>query len=256
MYTVHELARLTGLTPRALRYYDAIGLLCPTRDRGNDYRLYGPREVDRLEQILLYRSMGVPLEEIRQILDMPACGRAAALREHLGCLLERRREVEELIHTVRRTLETMEGGSHMSDKEKFERMKRQVVRENEEAYGREVREKYGDEAADSCAARVAGMSEEAWNQMKEEETGYQEALRRAVASGDPAGADAMEAVRLHGQWLRRFWKPEAVTPQAHVSLVEMYGQDKRFTDYYEAVAPGCAAFFAEAARAYYGKEQK
>lgn len=251
MYTVRELAQLTGLTPRALRYYDAIGLLRPARDAGNDYRLYGPQEVDRLEQILLYRAMGVPLERIRHILDTPGMDQAGALREHLEHLLERRREVEELIHVVRRTLEEMEGGSHMSGKERFERMKQQVVRENEAAYGREIREKYGSEAADSYAARVAGMTEEAWNQMKAEEEGYQAALRRAAASDDPTGVDAQEAVRLHGQWLRHFWKPEAVTPQAHIALVEMYGQDPRFTDYYEAIAPGCAGFFAKAAKAYY-----
>lgn len=253
MYTVKELAQITGLTPRTLRYYDAIGLLRPARAAENDYRLYGPREVDRLEQILLYRAMGVPLEEIRHILDVPGPDRASVLREHLGRLLERRRELEELIHTVRRSLEDMEGGSHMSDKERFERMKRQVVRENEETYGREVRAKYGDEAAESYAARVTGMTEEAWGEMKAEEEGYQAALRRGVASGDPAGADAQEAVRLHGQWLRHFWNPEAVTPQSHIALVEMYGQDPRFTDYYEAIAPGCVDFFAKAARAYYEK---
>ena len=56
MYTVKELAQKTGLTPRTLRYYDAIGLLHPARATGNDYRLYGPQEIDRLEQILLYRA--------------------------------------------------------------------------------------------------------------------------------------------------------------------------------------------------------
>ena len=66
-YTVNELARLSGLTPRALRYYDSIGLLRPARDRANDYRRYTAAEVDRLQQILLYREMGLPLEEIRQI---------------------------------------------------------------------------------------------------------------------------------------------------------------------------------------------
>ena len=64
MYTVKELSRLTGLTPRTLRYYDALGLLSPARNRDNDYRLYGGAEVDRLQEILLYREMGLPLEEI------------------------------------------------------------------------------------------------------------------------------------------------------------------------------------------------
>ena len=78
MYTVKELALLTGLTPRTLRYYDGIGLLRPGRSRENDYRLYGPEDVDRLQQILLYRALGLPLEEIRRILDEPDFDRAGA----------------------------------------------------------------------------------------------------------------------------------------------------------------------------------
>ena len=114
-YTVKELSRLTGLTPRTLRYYDAIGLLCPERGRENAYRLYGPAEVDRLQQILLYREMGLTLEEIRRALDDPAYDRAGALRAHLGRLLTQRQRVEELIRTVSRTLETLEGGKEMNE---------------------------------------------------------------------------------------------------------------------------------------------
>ena len=139
----------------------------------------------------------------------------------------------------------------MQDKEKFEALKRQAVQENEAAYGREAREKYGDEAVDGSNRRLSGMSREEWEQMNQEETGYKEALRRATAAGDPAGEDAREAVRLHAAWLCRFWKPGMLTAQSHIALDDRYGQDQRFTDYYEAVAPGCAAFFAQAVRAYY-----
>lgn len=254
MYTVKELARLTGLTPRTLRYYDAIGLLSPARNRDNDYRLYGGAEVDRLQEILLYREMGLPLEEIRRILDAPDHNRTDALRGHLDRLLEKRRRVEELIQSVRRTLESTEGDMTMQDKEKFEALKQQAVRENESAYGREAREKYGDEAVDYSGRRLSGMTREEWDAMNREEAEYKEALRRAAAAGDPAGEDAREAVRLHAAWLGRCWKPGTLTAQSHTALVEMYGQDQRFTDYYEAVAPGCTAFFAQAVRAYYRQE--
>ena len=63
--------------------------------------------------------------------------------------------------------------------------------------------------------------------------------------------EAREAVRLHAAWLARYWPAGAVTAQAHVGMAEMYVQDERFTDYYEAVAPGAAGFLAEAVRAYY-----
>ena len=133
MYTVKDLARLTGLTPRTLRYYDSIGLLCPRRGKDNDYRLYGPGEVDRLQQILLYRDMGLPLEEIKNLLDAPGFDREYALREHLDRLRERRREVDALIRAVQNTLSAIEGGTTMNDQEIFEGMKRLAIKENEAA---------------------------------------------------------------------------------------------------------------------------
>lgn len=252
-YTVQQLSQLTGLTPRTLRYYDAIGLLCPARDQGNDYRRYGPAEVDRLQQILLYRGMGVPLEEIGRLLNAPDYDRAAALAAHLRCLERRRRETEALIRTVRHTLEELKGETDMTDMEKFEGMKEQIVRENEAAYGREAREKYGGEAVDASNSRIKGMSREEWDRMRQEETDYLAVLRRAMEMNDPAGSDAREACRLHMQWLRHTWRPELCTPETHRGLVEMYSQDERFRAYYDRrVAPGGADFFARAVRAYYG----
>lgn len=253
MYTVKELTRMTGLTPRTLRYYDAIGLLRPARARENGYRLYGAQEVDRLQQILLYREMGLPLEDIRRILDAPDFDRAGALREHLSRLLERRREVDALIRAVRGTLQEIEGGNTMTDSEKFEGMKRRAVAENETAYGQEVREKYGDDAANAHNARVMNMPEEEWEEMKQEEEAYKAALRRAAASGDPAGEDARETVRLHAAWLAHYWPQGAVTAQSHIGMAEMYVQDERFAAYYEEIAPGGAAFLKKAVKAYYQK---
>ena len=251
MYTVKDLSRITGLTPRTLRYYDAISLLCPRRDRENDYRLYGPEEVGRLQQILLYRNMGLPLEEIKKLLDAPGFDREAALREHLQRLRERRREVDALIRTVQSTLSEIEGGTTMTDEKKFEGMKRQIIEENEAAYGKELREKYGDKTVEEHNLRLSGMTAQEWAQAQADAEGYQSALRRAVESGDPAGEDARETVRLHAAWLAHYWPRGAVTPQAHMGMAEMYTQDERFTAYYEQVAPGAAAFLAQAVRTYY-----
>ena len=198
--------------------------------------------------------MGLPLEAIGGLLDAPGFDRAPVLREHLRQLQNQRQRVEMLIRTVSRTLSMLEGGSSMNDYEKFESMKQRVIAENEAAYGREVRERYGSEAADGSARRLSGMTEQEWEQMQAEEKGYQAALLRAMEAGDPAGEDAQEACRLHRAWLGRCWTPEMLTDEAHIQLVEMYGQDERFTAFYEKIAPGCAAFFAQAVRAFYRRK--
>ena len=70
-YTVSKLAKISGVSTRTLRYYDEIGLLKPTKIRSNGYRIYGNAEVDKLQQILFYREMGVSLEEIIKLMSDP-----------------------------------------------------------------------------------------------------------------------------------------------------------------------------------------
>lgn len=82
-YTVQQLARLAGVSARTLRYYDEIGLLKPARINSSGYRIYGTKEVDRLQQILFYRELGVSLEKIIAILSSPSFDRVQALKEHL-----------------------------------------------------------------------------------------------------------------------------------------------------------------------------
>ena len=70
-YSIQELARLSGVTTRTLRWYDQIGLLKPGRVAENGYRCYGPAQVDRLQDILYYRALGVELAQIRACLMIP-----------------------------------------------------------------------------------------------------------------------------------------------------------------------------------------
>ena len=85
-YSIQELAKLAGVTTRTLRWYDQIGLLKPGRVAESGYRYYGDAQVDRLQDILYYRALGVELAQIRECLDDPAFDRLAALRSHLAAL--------------------------------------------------------------------------------------------------------------------------------------------------------------------------
>ncbi len=95
-YSVDRLAKLSGVSARTLRYYDQIGLLTPRRV-GNGYRVYGQEEVDLLQQILFYRELEVPLEEIRSIIRNGVYDAAAALESHLAELKGKKRRIEQLI---------------------------------------------------------------------------------------------------------------------------------------------------------------
>jgi DNA-binding transcriptional MerR regulator len=128
---------------RTLRYYDEIGILKPARINSSGYRIYGQKEVDRLQQIMFYRELGVSLENIKDIVTSPSFDGAAALKEHHEKLLEKRNQLDLLIANVEKTIALTEGRINMSDKEKFEGFKKNMIDENEKKYGKEIREKYG-----------------------------------------------------------------------------------------------------------------
>jgi DNA-binding transcriptional MerR regulator len=77
--TVGEVARLAGLTVRTLHHYDEIGLLVPAERTNAGYRLYRRSEVERLQEVLLFRELGFGLEAIKEIVNRPGYDRTAAL---------------------------------------------------------------------------------------------------------------------------------------------------------------------------------
>lgn len=250
-YTVKALAELAGVTPRTLRWYDRTGLLKPLRTTEAGYRLYGPKQLDRLQDILFYRELGLDLASIRTILDDPAFDRQAALQSHLTELKVRRARLDELILTVQRTIDNIKGGTKMTDQEKFDAFKRRVIAANEAAFGQEIRQKYGDAEADRANACVLALTQEEYEAWKALGGEIHAALAAAVGAGaDPAGPEGQRIAQLHRRWLSYSW--EAYTPQAHAGLAELYVSDPRFTAYYDREVPGCAAFLRDAVRAYTG----
>lgn len=250
-YTIKALADLAGVTPRTLRWYDREGLLRPLRTTEAGYRIYGPQEVNRLQDILFYRELGLELAAIRQILDDPAFDRQAALQSHLRELEARRARLDGLILTVQKTIDETRGGVKMSDREKFESFKRHAVEANEARYGREIRDRYGDEAVDRANANVLALTEEEYGQWKALGEEIRAALAQAVRTGeDPAGEEGRHIAALHRRWLSFSW--EAYTPQAHAGLGQLYTADERFAAYYDREVQGCAAFLRDAIAAYTG----
>lgn len=247
-YTVKKLAQLSGVSSRTLRYYDEIGLLKPERSSSNGYRIYGQSQVDTLQQILFYRELGVGLEEIRRIMLSPDFLRERALQDHLKNLLERKEQLEKLINNVSKTIRSLKGEEEMSNQEKFEGFKKELIEENEEKYGKEIREKYGDATIDCSNAKLAGMSEEQWEQQKALEIEICEVLAAAVAEGNPQSEAARKACELHRQWLCMFWPEGTYSKEAHLGICEMYVADERFRKYYEDIAKGAAEFLRDAVK--------
>lgn len=252
-YTVQKLSRMAGISTRALRYYDEIGILKPARINSSGYRIYGQREVDRLQQILFYRELGLSLESIKDIVTAPSFDGAKALREHRAKLLEKREQLDLLIANVDKTIAATEGRSKMSDQEKFEGFKQKLIDDNEKKYGREVRAKYGDEVVNKSNAKLKNMTQAEYEEINRLRNEIDETLQAAFQTGDPASELAQKAVDLHRQWLSFYW--DGYTKEAHAGVAQMYVDDERFRAYYDQKQPGTAEFLRDAILIYTGMKK-
>lgn len=246
-YSIRELSNLAGVSARTLRYYDEIGLLKPLCVNEAGYRFYGEKEVALLQQILFYRERGFDLKRIQKILYQDNFDIIKALEEHLLELEEQREYTNSLIRTVKQTILSMKGEYEMSDKEKFEAFKQRMVKDNEEKYGAEIRQKYGDEEIDASNKKILNMSQKDWERFENLETEIRERLKEGVLSGiTPESKEAKEIVLLHKEWLGMTWKK--YTKEAHKAIAATYISDKRFRMYYDKEVEGCANLLEQAVR--------
>lgn len=252
-YTIQKLATLAGVSTRTLRYYDELGLLKPTRINSAGYRIYGQAEVDRLQQILFYRELGVGLEKIKEILDAPDFNVLIALKEHLINLNSKREQLNILITTVEKTIAAKEGRIVMSDQEKFEGFKQRLIEENEQKYGKEIRERYGEDAVNRSNQQLKNMTEETYQRMVSLEREMKEILVEAMKQGDPAGPLAQKAAQLHKEWITLAWGN--YSKEAHAGVAQLYVDDERFTAYYDEKQPGTAKFLRDAIFIYTGSQK-
>jgi DNA-binding transcriptional MerR regulator len=245
-FTVGELSRLTGLTVRALRHYDEIGLVRPSQRSAAGYRLYDDDNVLRLQQVAVLRELGVPLDEIGPALDATT-DRAALLRKHRGALSERRTRIDAMLAAVDRALEALathdEKGRSVMQPEDFQAL---FDGFNPADHEDEVRTRWGStEAYKESANRTRTYGKPEWEEIHREADAVNVRLRELMQQGaavtDPAVRAAVEDHRRH---IDRWFYPCSL--EMHRGLGEMYVADPRFTANLDKVAPGFARFLRDA----------
>lgn len=100
MRTVKEVSDITGISVRTLHYYDEIGLLKPSAKSEAGYRLYDDKALETLKQVLFFREFGIPLKDIKSMLDDPAVDKAQMLRLHRKMLLAEKERIERLVSGI------------------------------------------------------------------------------------------------------------------------------------------------------------
>ena len=242
---VGEVAALAGVTVRTLHHYDRIGLLTPSGRTAAGYRQYAPADLDRLHQVLLYRELGFPLEEVATLLDDRSADPAAHLRRQHQLLRDRLERTTAMVAAVEKEMEARAMGISLTPEERFELFGNGFS----EDYAREAEERWGDtDAWAQSRRRTTAYTKEDWLRIKEEAAGVEARLAAALRDGVPADAEqAMDLAEEHRQHITRWFYD--CPPAMHAGLGRMYVEDERFTAHYEEIAPGLAQYVSTAVQA-------
>ncbi len=242
-YTVKAVAELAGISIRALHHYDEIGVLRPASNSASGYRLYTNADLEKLQQVLFFRELGFSLQEIKAIVNSPGFDRKQALLSHRRLLQEKQRRLEKLIRSVDETIDSMERGIRMDEKEMFEGFDKAQLEEWRE----EARQRWGSEQVDESWRRASKYNKEDWAAMQHETREINEGLA-ARMDRDPSDPEVQALIGRHFRQIdERFY---TVTPEIYRGLGELYVSDPRFTANYDNVKPGLAQFMRSAMRVY------
>jgi len=236
-YTIKEIADLAGVTTRTLRFYDQIGLLSPAEVAGNGYRLYNHASLLRLQQIMFFRELDVPLKQIQAIMKQPDFDLKAALEAHRLSLQGRRRKIDTLLETLDQTIATLEGEWIMNEKEFFSGF-------DEAKYEEEARQRWGDSPQYKESTRKwASYTKEQKEAIKQEMGGI--TLRMVgSASSKPGDQDIQQAVGDYHAFLNnKFYTCDVEFLR---NLADMWVEDTRFAVNYERIREGGAEFARDA----------
>ncbi|MCU0486631.1 MAG: MerR family transcriptional regulator [Anaerolineales bacterium] len=242
MYTVKQLARLAGITPRTLHYYDEIGLLKPSHVGENGYRYYAEDALLHLQQILLYRELDLPLENIREILASPGFDLQTALESHRAALQTRITHLERVIRTVDNTLASLRGEMEMSNQQLFEPFNE----EQQAEYEKEALQRYDPETVKASYKKWKNYTTADKQRIGEEGN----AVYRDLLAAMPKGAGSPEVQACIERWRQHmdyFWTPNL---EQLLGLANLYNDDPRFRANYDKVDPRLAPFMLEAVSIY------
>ena len=215
--TVKEVSELTGVSIRALQYYDTLGLLKPAGYTEAGYRLYDEASLDRLRRIMLFRELEFPLKDIGRIIDAPGFDKNSALKQQIELLTMKKERLEKLIDLARKI--EMSGDDIMDftafDKEKIDE------------YSRRAAEQWG------ATEQYAEYEQKAKCRTEKDQKALAEGLMDifvsfgAIRDSDPASAGAQELVaRLRDYITEHYYSCTKVILK---SLGAMYADGGEFT---------------------------
>jgi DNA-binding transcriptional MerR regulator len=231
--TVGAAASHVGVTVRTLHHWDAIGLVRPSGRTSGGYRLYSAADVARIHRVLIYRELGLPLDDIGELLDAPTVDMTVPLRQQRAQLVERISRLQAMVDAVDRMIDAASAGILLSPEEQVAIFGQRW--EPSSLAG--ARDRWGDTAQwAQYAERAAGMSPEDWQRIADNLATLENDLAAAKRAGvGPGSAEANALAERHRASIGAYFD---CTHAMQVCLGRTHAADPGFTAYYDAIEPG------------------
>ena len=241
---ISEVAKLSGVTVRTLHYYDEIGLLKPSKTTEAGYRMYSIEDLEKLQQILFFRDLDFPLNEIKEIMVNPKYDKIEALNKHKELLIEKRKRIDGLVTLIDKTIK---GDNNMSFKE-FDNSK---IEENKRKYSEEVKKRWGNtDAYKEYEKKTTSYDKNSWNTINEE---MAKILKEFADNRDKdVNSDIVQSLveKWRGYITLNFYN---CTKEILSCLGLMYIGDERFKENIDKYGEGTSEFMAKAIEIYCSK---
>lgn len=222
-YTVKQLAGLAGVTVRTLHVYDKIGLLKPSVRTEKRYRLYGEEELFRLQQILFYRELDVPLKDIADILDAPGFDLIQALESHKVAMKARKKRVSEILATIDKTILKLKGKIKMTHEQLYAGLPKEKAAE----WQKIAKEKWPEEVVLAEKALLK-MNKDEFQELKKGFKSNIEALA-ALRFQSPESTGVQSEIAKHYRYIQQFWGRTDNIGHAYKGLGQLYVDEPAYT---------------------------
>jgi len=241
---ISEVAKLTGITVRTLHYYDEIGLLKPSEITESGYRLYSKDSLETLQQILFFRELDFPLNEIKEIMTNPNYNKREALNKQKELLVKKRQRIDSLIGLINNTIE---GDNNMS----FKEFDMKDIEESKKKYAKEVKERWGNtDAYKECEEKTNNYSENQWGAINKESSEILKDFGQHIGC-DPGSEEVQDLVE---KWRNHISSSfYNCTKEILSGLGLMYINDERFQENIDQNGQGTAELMSKAIEIYCSK---
>ncbi len=248
-YTVKHMADRARTSVRTLHHYDEIGLLKPAFIGNNGYRYYEQPQLQRLQQVLLYRDLGLGLNEIAVILDGPDTELADHLRDHRQRLAERLSHLNDLMGVIELTLRRIDGDDSMTDTHPNIWQSEAQTAE----YKQWLMDRYSttvDRSIDDVRRRITAMTPEERSGLKGQRVIWDGECVASFQSGMTIDELATSNLLARHRAMTTAVTGAACTPAYYVSVADVFQGYGEYRNHFEGLAPGLTDWLVAAMKAW------